>query len=125
MPPDNNKKKTKTTKLKPYRSSSSSVLETNAKVFPQRQKLVVVFGPAHKSITKDKRVDGVRTKKRKRNKKTCSAQTFGVNRITRSHRWAVLSLRAAAAGAESIKVDRNEQHVEWQNWIIITQIDMN
>jgi hypothetical protein len=65
LPPDNNKKKTKTTKLKPYRSSSSSVLETNAKVFPQRQKLVVVFGPAHKSITKDKRVDGVRTKKRK------------------------------------------------------------
>jgi hypothetical protein len=49
-----------------------------------------------------------------------------VDRITRSHRWAVLSLRAAAAGGEeSIKVDRNEQHVEWQNWIIITQIDMN
>jgi hypothetical protein len=125
LPPDNNKKKTKTTKLKPYRSSSSSVLETNAKVFPQRQKLVVVFGPAHKSITKDNRVDGVRTKKkRKRKKKTCSAQTFGVNCVTRSHRWAVLSLRAAG-GEESIKVDRNEQHVEWQNWIIITQIDMN
>lgn len=64
-------------------------------------------------------------KKEKETKKTCSAQTFGVNCVTRSHRWAVLSLRAAAAGAESIKVDRNEQHVEWQNWIIITQIDMN
>jgi hypothetical protein len=47
-----------------------------------------------------------------------------VNCVTRSHRWAVLSLRAAG-GEESIKVDRNEQHVEWQNWIIITQIDMN
>jgi hypothetical protein len=39
------------------------------KSFPQRQKLVVIFCPAHKSITKDNQVDGVRTKKKEKETK--------------------------------------------------------